>query len=176
MSEKRFEIIESAIIDGARVIKDNDKKYTFASTFETATLINYRKALNELNNENKELKMGINSLKLLVQDWEALDEEKDEQLDRQSQALKKLKKENEQLKSKYSEQCTQLDFLKDENKHMRYVLNENKQLKQRNTNQYNQLNELWQIIEEENWEKLIAMKKQLKEDEERLQKEWKCYE
>lgn len=52
---------------------------------------------------------------------------------------------------------------------------ENEQLKQRNTNQYNQLNKLWQIIEEENWEKLIAMKKQLKEDEERLQKEWKCY-
>ena len=54
--------------------------------------------------------------------------------------------------------------------------NENEQLRQRNTNQYNQLTELWQIIEEENWEKLIAMKKQLKEDEERLQKEWKCYE
>ena len=56
------------------------------------------------------------------------------------------------------------------------LYNENEQLKQRNTNQYNQLNELWQIIEEENWEKLIAMKKQLKEDEERLQREWKCYE
>ena len=49
MIEKRFEIIKSAIIDGARVIKDNEKKYTFASTFETETLINYRKALNELN-------------------------------------------------------------------------------------------------------------------------------
>ena len=54
--------------------------------------------------------------------------------------------------------------------------NDNEQLRQRNTNQYNQLTELWQIIEEENWEKLIAMKKQLKEDEERLQQEWKCYE
>jgi len=53
---------------------------------------------------------------------------------------------------------------------------ENEQLRQRNTNQYNQLTELWEIIEEENWEKLIAMKKQLKEDEERLQKEWGCYE
>ena len=53
--------------------------------------------------------------------------------------------------------------------------NDNEQLRQRNTNQYNQLTELWQIIEEENWEKLIAMKKQLKEDEERLQQEWKHY-
>lgn len=42
---------------------------------------------------------------------------------------KELKKENEQLKSMYSEQCIQLDFLKDENQHMRYLVNENKQLK-----------------------------------------------
>lgn len=54
--------------------------------------------LNEIMEENRQLKMGINSLKLLVQNWEALDEEKDEQLDRQNQALKKLVKENAQLK------------------------------------------------------------------------------
>ena len=47
MIKKRFEIVESSIIDGAKVIKDNEKKYTFPSTFET--LFNYRKALNELN-------------------------------------------------------------------------------------------------------------------------------
>ena len=52
---KRFEIIKSAIIDGARVIKDNENKYTFATTFETATLVNYRKALNELNDKNEQL-------------------------------------------------------------------------------------------------------------------------
>ena len=56
------------------------------------------------------------------------------------------------------------------------LVDENEQLRQRNDNQYNQLTELWEIIEEENWEKLIAMKKQLKEDEERLQQEWKHYE
>ena len=50
---------------------------------------------------------------------------------------------------------------------------ENEQLKERNNRQYNKLNELWQIIEEENWETLIAMKKQLKEDEEQLQREWR---
>ena len=63
MTEKRFEIIKSAIIDGARVIKDNEKKYTFATTFETATLINYRKALNELYEENEQLKQQIQQLK-----------------------------------------------------------------------------------------------------------------
>lgn len=53
---------------------------------------------------------------------------------------------------------------------------ENEQLKARNENQYNQLTELWEIIEEEKWEKLIVMKKQLKEDEEQLQREWRTYE
>ncbi len=86
-----------------------------------------------------------------------------------------LRKENKQLRIQLSEQGTQIDFLKDENHHMKHVLNENKQLKKRNTNQYQQLTELWQIIEEENWEKLIAMNNQMKEDEEQLQKEWKCY-
>ena len=41
---------------------------------------------------------------------------------------------------------------------------------------YNQLNELWQLIEAKDWETLTAMDKKMKEDEEQLQKEWKCYE
>ena len=100
-------------------------------------------------------------------------------------------KENEQLKHKLSQQemeyATDLHRLSEENEQLRKdattliyanqdYRHENEQLKKRNNNQYNQLTELWQIIEEENWEKLIAMKKQLKEDEERLQKEWVCYE
>ena len=80
--------------------------------------------------------------------------------------LNELADENEQLKK----DCTVLVY------HNQDYRKENEQLKKRNNNQYNQLTELWQIIEEENWEKLIAMKKQLKEDEERLQKEWVCYE
>lgn len=93
-----------------------------------------------------------------------------------------------------SEVCPLLNDIDSENTHVKYLLSEhmvdlnnckgkcstleeeNEQLKKRNNNQYNQLTELWQIIEEENWEKLIAMKKQLKEDEERLRNEWKCYE
>ena len=46
--------------------------------------------------------------------------------------LNQLTEENEQLKSKYSEQCIQLDFLKDENQHMRDLVNENRQLKKEN--------------------------------------------
>ena len=54
--------------------------------------------VNTIAEENEQLKMENNSLKLLVQNWEALDEEKEGQLDKQNQALKKLKKENEKLK------------------------------------------------------------------------------
>ena len=80
--------------------------------------------------------------------------------------LNEFAEENEQLRK----DATTLIYANQDYRH------ENEQLKKRNNNQYNQLTELWQIIEEENWEKLIAMKKQLKEDEERLQKEWVCYE
>lgn len=44
--------------------------------------------------------------------------------------LNNLYNENKQLKQQLSEQASQIDFLKDENKHMRNVLNENKKLKQ----------------------------------------------
>lgn len=48
--------------------------------------------------------------------------------------MNKFYEENEQLKSQYSEQCIQLDFLKAENSHMKQVLEENEQLKQDKTN------------------------------------------
>ena len=53
---------------------------------------------------------------------------------------------------------------------------ENEQLKQRNENQYNQLTEVWGLIHRREWEILIEMDNKMKEDEERLRNEWKCYE
>ena len=61
-------------------------------------LHNCLKEIDRLIKENEQLKMGIDSLKLLVQNWEALDEEKDEQLDKQNQALKKFYNKNEHIK------------------------------------------------------------------------------
>lgn len=90
---KRFEFREVNFTAIVPKVYDT-KKQQYANLFECVHW------LNDLSEENEQLKIGINSLKLLVQNWEALDEEKDEQIDRQSQALKKLKKENEQLKSK----------------------------------------------------------------------------
>ena len=56
------------------------------------------------------------------------------------------------------------------------VKKENEQLKQRNENQYNQLTEVWGLIHRREWEILIEMDNKMKEDEERLRNEWKCYE
>lgn len=71
IENKRFEIIKSnLIIDGARFIKDNENEYTFASTFETATLITYIKALNKLNDDNKQLKKENEQLKKQLSDKE----------------------------------------------------------------------------------------------------------
>ena len=58
----------------------------------------YRRQRDRVIEENNQLKMENNSLKLLVQNWEALDEEKDEQLDKQNQALKKFHDKNEHIK------------------------------------------------------------------------------
>ena len=89
MTEKRYDVIDKEEPRGQSVTYDG-----IPCTARTCVT-----RLNRLTEENEQLKMGINSLKLLVKNWEALDEEKDEQLDKQNQVLKKLKKENEQLKS-----------------------------------------------------------------------------
>ena len=62
--------------------------------------------------------------------------------------LDKKNKEIEQLKTQLSEQGTQIDFLKDENKHMRKLVNENEQLKQRITTQSVDREQLCKRIDE----------------------------
>lgn len=79
--------------------------------------------------------------------------------------LNELHEEKELLKKELSEQGTQLDFLKDENIHMRNVLNENEQLKQQMQRLYNyfadwfddimpscDFSEMWDCVkEDEKW-------------------------
>lgn len=55
------------------------------------------------------------------------------------------------------------------------ISDENEQLKERNNRQYKQLNQLYTLIEAEDWETLKQMNNKLKEAEEQLQKEWECY-
>lgn len=93
MTEPKFEVFTESFDDILTEIECNGQKLTYK---EVANL------LNKLLSENEQLKMAINSLKLLVKNWEALDEEKDEQLDKQNQALKKLKQENSNLRFEMS--------------------------------------------------------------------------
>lgn len=74
--------------------------------------------------------------------------------DKATERIKELEEENEQLKSKYSEQCIQLDFLKDENQHMRDLVNKNEQLQERNNRQAKQLDNIYQLIEQKDYRAL----------------------
>ena len=69
----------------------------------------------------------------------------------------------------------QNDFLKDENQHMGYLVNKNEQLKQRNSRQAKQLDNLYQLIEKEDWQTLKGIIQEFQECEEQLQREWGTY-
>lgn len=95
--------------------------------------------------------------------------------DKATERIKELEEENEQLKSKYSEQCTQLDFLKDENQHMRDLVNKNEQLQERNNRQCKQLDDLYRLVEQKDWRSLTDILDDFKKSDELLQKEWGDY-
>lgn len=75
MTEKRFNIKPSSIVDDVTVIIDNEKKYSFPILDST---LNYMlcKALNELNDEKEMWKRECERLKGLYY----LENEKDEHL------------------------------------------------------------------------------------------------
>ena len=53
---------------------------------------------------------------------------------------------------------------------------ENEQLKQRNNRQAKQLDDLYNLIEQKDWESLTAIIDDFKKAEEQLQREWRTYE
>ena len=103
------------------------------------------------------------------------------------ECLNNLHEENEQLKSKLFDIGEDRDYFKAkasgleegylqlQGREIR-LKKENEQLKQRNENQYRQLQHLWSLMKAKDWETLSDMVTQMKKDNERLQKEWKCYE
>lgn len=86
--------------------------------------------------------------------------------------LNDLHEENEQLK--VTNQCHK-DFIGDVLHDFNRLEKENMELKERNNRQYKQLNQLYHLIEAEDWETLTELINELKETEEQLQREWKCY-
>ena len=59
MTEKRFNIVQSEIVEDGKFIQDNNKKYSFPTTKDSSSLIMYEKALNELSDENEQLKKEL---------------------------------------------------------------------------------------------------------------------
>ena len=53
---------------------------------------------------------------------------------------------------------------------------ENEQLKERNNRQAKQLDDLYNLIEQKDWESLTAIIDDFKKAEEQLQREWRTYE
>ena len=61
MTEKRFEIKPSAMDNNKYVIHDNKKEYTFPVLDSTLNYM-FCKALNELHDENKKLKISLKAV------------------------------------------------------------------------------------------------------------------
>ena len=93
------------------IYKDNSMWFSFIDrqTGKHLNAIMCCNLMNELHEENEQLKHDATVLICSNQEY---------------------RKENEQLKSELSEKDIQLDFLKAENSHMSNLVNENKQLKQ----------------------------------------------
>lgn len=141
------------------------------------------KQLNDLNDENEKLKSENEDMRRLINNISHQRDEFHHGARENANRVGKLKKENEQLKSikKFADRNGICIFNIDEAFRRCWqdnakLVKENEQLKQRNTNQYNQLTELWGLIKRREWEILIEMDNKIKEDEERLRNEWKCYE
>ena len=81
-----------------------------------------------------------------------------------------------ELNDENTELHIQNDFLKNENQHMRKLVNENKQLQERNNRQAKQLDNLYTLIEKQDWKIVTGLIQEFQECEEQLQKEWSDYE
>ena len=122
---KRFEIVKSKLIKDGWVISDKLKQFTFPTLKgDKRALVSYCKALNELAEENEQ-----------------------------------LKKQRAEL------------FIRE-----RDTKNELREQQERNDRQAKQLDNIYNLIEKEDWKTLKGIIQEFQECEEQLQSEWKCYE
>ena len=68
MIKIRFNIVSSEIIEDGKFIQANNNKYSFPTTTKSASLVLYEKPLNELSDENEQLKKENQEYKSLFQD------------------------------------------------------------------------------------------------------------
>ena len=84
MTEKRFAIKDSSLVEGAKVIVDNKGKYTFPITKDESTLVVYEKILVKQD-------MMIESQEKQLQKQHRVIEEQDERIRELEQALDNFK-------------------------------------------------------------------------------------
>lgn len=84
-----------------------------------------------------------------------------------------LLKSNAQLRDENKELEIEIEQLKSKNK---ILLEHCDDLQERNDRQADTIRELYNLIENKDWETLTGMINDFKECEEQLQREWKCYE
>lgn len=65
MTEKRFNIKPSAIVDDVTVIIDSEKQYTFPTLDSTLNYM-FCKVMNELADENEQLKQQLTNINRLI--------------------------------------------------------------------------------------------------------------
>ena len=107
---KRFNIRKSEIIDGAYCIFDDIGKYAFTPQMYPKSLISTCKALNELNDENEQLRLDFKEMKGLLH---LLEDEK-ELLEKDNKELKDIMNEVFELLSEevdvFSDKATEHDI------------------------------------------------------------------
>ena len=106
---KRFKIADSHIIAGGKCIQDNQKKYTFPSVDHRYLLIGYLKALNELSEENGQLKQSYQILAYMFDKYKELKDSLENENEQLKKENKELKEENGQLKQELFE--SEKDYL-----------------------------------------------------------------
>ena len=72
--------------------------------------------------------------------------------------------------------CTHHSIFEDVVAELNKLNDENEQLKERNNRQAKQLDNLYTLIEKQDWKTLKGIIQEFQECEEQIQQEWKCYE
>ena len=161
MTEKRFRKGKSILTDfptGAIIDKKTGERYYDGIKPNYISSKELVKLLNELHEENEELKQQLQNTS----------DQRDEfyrGARENANRVGKLEKENEQLRHDAT-------ILIQSNQDYR---NENEQLKQRNDRQAKQLDRLYHLIEEKDWRTLTDILDDFKRCEEQLQREWRTY-
>ena len=92
---------------------------------------------------------------------------------RYEEHIEDLTQENKKLQSINQDHC---DYIGDVEADFKRLEQHNKELQERNNRQAKQLDNLYTLIEKQDWKTLTGLIEELQECEEQLQKEWKCYE